>query len=202
MTKAVLYLVRHGKTRKNRSGLLQGRSDDPMSEEGVGEAEAAAAWLRENKIVFDRVFSSPLGRAVRTAEILSGGFPAILDERLLEMDYGPYEGTDMRDPPPEITEFFRDFIRNPAPAGMESLDAVRERAGSFLNDLKEEVSGTVLVSTHAIALKGLLEVLTPESKGGYWSTYIGNCDIYRTELTENGYTVPVPVYQRREPEVK
>ena len=48
----------------------------------------------------------------------------------------------------------------------------------------------ILLSTHAIAMKGLLEYLTPESNGAYWSTYIGNCAVYVTELNDGEYTVP------------
>ena len=73
------------------------------------------------------------------------------------------------------------------------------RLGEFLETLPEEQNGkktplgNILISTHAIAMKGALEYLTPESRGGYWSKYIGNCAVYQTEMIEGGYLVPVEV---------
>ena len=114
-----------------------------------------------------------------------------IDERLIEMDYGPYEGMGLKNPPPEIIAFFSDFQNTPAPDGMEPLEKVVERSGQFLEDIREEAAQkNILISTHAIAMKGLLEYLTPESHGAYWSKYVGNCDVYTAEVTAEGYTVP------------
>ena len=114
--------------------------------------------------------------------------PAI-DDRLIEMDYGPYEGADLKALPPEVLTFFSDFVHNPAPAGMESLASVVERAGCFLEDVKN-LHGNILISTHAIAMKGILEYLTPESNGAYWSEYIGNCAVYAVECTDGKIGIP------------
>ena len=58
---------------------------------------------------------------------------------------------------------------------------------------KEAVEKNILISTHAIAMKGALEYLTPDSCGSYWSKYIGNCAVYTAEITpEGGGSVPVP----------
>ena len=39
-------------------------------------------------------------------------------------------------------------------------------------------------------MKGLLEYLTPDSNGAYWSKYIGNCEVYSAEVKDGAYTVP------------
>jgi broad specificity phosphatase PhoE len=137
---------------------------------------------------FDAVYTSPLRRAVQTAALIAGEtVPLRVDERLIEMDYGPYEGMDLRAPAPEVLAFFRDFVNVPAPAGMEKLSAVTARLGAFLEQLRPEAEERdILVSTHAIALKGALEYLTPESKGSYWSTYIENCAVYTSQMNGNG----------------
>ena len=107
------------------------------------------------------------------------------------MDYGPYEGLDLNNLPPEVLTFFADFVHNPAPAGMEPLSAIVQRLGEFLEELREDPpEGNVLIATHAIAMKGALEYLTPESGGSYWGTHIKNCDIYVTELEDGTFTVP------------
>lgn len=178
----MIYIIRHGKTELNRQNVLQGRSDHPLNEEGIRQAKEAA--MRLSGIRFSYVFSSPLIRAVETARIVAPDIQPILDERLIEMDYGPYEGTDLNRLPPEILTFFGDFAHNPAPEGMEQLSSVVERAGSFLEDIRT-LRGNILISTHAIAMKGLLEYLTPDANGSFWSKYIGNCAVYAATL-ENG----------------
>ena len=184
---AKLYIIRHGQTEMNQRQVLQGRSDLPLN--AAGEAQARQAAERLKGVRFDHVFTSPLQRAVQTARILVPTASPIPDARLIEMDYGPYEGAGLRELPPEVLTFFQDFIHNPAPAGMEQLSDVVARAGDFLEDLRD-LDGNILISTHAIAMKGLLEYLTPESEGAYWSRYIGNCAIYMAECRNGKFTVP------------
>ena len=118
--------------------------------------------------------------------------PVIVDKRLIEMDYGPYEGMDLMHPAPEVLAFFKDFVNVPAPDGMEPLDAVIARAGCFLEDIREEAAvSNILISTHAIAMKGALEYLTPDSHGRCWSEYVGNCAVFSAEVLPDGtWTVP------------
>ncbi|MBQ9828044.1 MAG: histidine phosphatase family protein [Lachnospiraceae bacterium] len=185
----MIYIIRHGQTEMNNRKVFQGRSDVSMNEEGLRQAEEAAEFLKD--IRFDKVWSSPLKRAVQTAEIVAPGADIMIDDRLIEMDYGPYEGMDLTDPPPEIVTFFSDFVNNPAPAGMERLDSVVKRTGEFMEE-RCRTEENVLITTHAIAMKGILEYLTPESRGSYWSKYIGNCAVYVTEYKDGSFTVPGP----------
>lgn len=184
----MIYIIRHGKTELNKSNVLQGRSNYPLNDEGIKQAEEAAQILKN--VTFDYVFSSPLIRAIRTAEIVVPNVSIQKDERLIEMDYGPYEGTDLNNPSPEIRKFFSDFVHNEAPEGMEQLSSVVDRAGNFIEDIRN-MSGNILISTHAIAMKGLLEYLTPDSNGSYWSKYIGNCDIYVADNEDGNISVPI-----------
>lgn len=188
----MLYIIRHGQTELNTKMLMQGRSDHPLNDKGVAQAEEAAERFAEMGIVIDKVYSSPLIRAIQTAKIIDPAAEITVDERLIEMDYGPYEGMDLRKPALEVMSFFMDFVNVPAPKGMEPLHEVVERLGRFLMEIKEEAaSGNVLISTHAIAMKGALEYLTPDSHGSYWSKNIGNCDIYAADVRDGKYTVPV-----------
>ena len=190
----MIYIIRHGQTEKNRAHSLQGRSDEPLNKQGREQAEAAADWFRSAGISFDLVYSSPLCRAVDTAKIVSGHDSVQIDRRLIEMDYGPYEGMDLSRPAPEVAVFFSDFVHNPAPKGMEQLSGLVKRAGAFMEDIKESSRGkTVLVSTHAIAMKGILQYLTRDPEQPWWSRYIGNCAVYKTEIEGNGYRIPEEV---------
>ena len=188
----MIYIIRHGKTELNKAKVLQGRSNFPLNEEGILQAREAAELLGD--VSFSRVFSSPLTRAVQTAEILAPHIKPVIDERLIEMDYGPYEGADLTHLPPEVLTFFSDFVHNPAPDGMEQLSSVVERAGAFLEDIRQ-ISGDILISTHAIVMKGILEYLSPESKGRYWSKYIGNCEIYLATNSNGEIGVPYELFK-------
>lgn len=186
----MIYIVRHGKTDLNQANVLQGRSDHPLNEEGVDQARKAAEKLKG--ISFTYVFSSPLQRALQTAKIIVPDLEPIKDDRLIEMDYGPYEGSDLRKPDPELLRFFSDFVNEKTPEGMEELSHIVERTGEFLKEI-QNLNGNILVSTHAIAMKGLLENLTPDSKGSYWAKHIGNCAVYVTENKNGNFSIPVEI---------
>ena len=188
----MLYFIRHGQTDMNTQMRMQGRSEHPLNETGIAQAAEAAERFEGMGVKIDKVYSSPLSRAVHTAEIIAPDADITIDERLIEIDCGPYEGMDFTDPAPEVMAFFMDFVNVPAPEGMEPLHEIVERLGSFLEDIKEEAAeSNILVSTHAIAMKGALEYLTPDSHGGYWSENIDNCEIYVADIIDGQYTIPV-----------
>ena len=188
----MLYIIRHGKTEMNAKMLMQGRSDHPLNEAGIAQAEEAAERFAEMGVRIDKVYTSPLVRALQTAKKIAPDAELTVDERLIEMDYGPYEGMDLMNPAPEVIDFFMDFVNVPAPEGMEPLPDIVKRLGNFLEEIAMEAeSKNILISTHAIAMKGALEYLTPESKGSYWAKNIGNCDIYASEVKNGKFSVPV-----------
>lgn len=194
----MIYIIRHGQTTKNKENRLQGRADDPLNATGIRQAERVRDRFLSEGITIDKVYSSPLSRAADTAKIIVGDdCPFVTDDHLLEMDYGPYEGLDLKDPPPEIVTFFSDFIHHPAPEGMEQLKDVVDRLGEFLEGIRKEArEKNILISTHAIAMKGALEYLTPRSRGEYWSQYIGNCSVFRVTSDEDGkYGTPEELFQ-------
>ncbi|GAC1672072.1 MAG: histidine phosphatase family protein [Candidatus Dormibacteraceae bacterium] len=84
-----IYLVRHGETEWSASGRHTGNTDIPLTP--LGEERAKALQPRLSSIKFDAVYSSPMQRARRTAEL--AGFPnPELNDLLREVDYGDYEG--------------------------------------------------------------------------------------------------------------
>lgn len=191
-----IYMIRHAETAKNRAKVLQGRSNAPLNEAGEKQSCRVGAFFLEQGVHFDRIYSSPLIRCVQTAEIAAQARAdqIVTDDRLLEMDYGPYEGTSLESPPLEIIHFFSDFVHNPAPEGMESLDHVKQRLKDFLDSIKADPFVNVLIATHAIALKGALESLTPDSGGAYWSRMIGNCAVFRSELKDGQFSIPEEIF--------
>jgi probable phosphoglycerate mutase len=84
-----LLLIRHGETAWSRTGQLAGRADLPLTDAGVAAGRALRPLLERRHVV--AAFSSPLSRAVRTAE-LAGLADVKPDPDLLEWDYGDFEG--------------------------------------------------------------------------------------------------------------
>lgn len=180
-----LLLVRHGATAWNERGLCQGRRDVPLSEAGRRQAERLREALRGEE--FDRVFSSPLARAVETARIL-GHEPLLLPD-LVEIDRGEWEGLA----PGEIEErdpllharWYADPTGLSMPRG-EAFAALWERAGRALAFL-ESGGGRVLAVGHkAINRVVIARALGKEAKG-VWG--IAQPQACRTDLVagDGGY---------------
>ena len=99
---ADLYLVRHGQTELNVQNILQGGHDSPLTARGREQALATRAAFKARGISFDHAYSSPLGRALHTAElIVDEGLPIEPVDDLREWHLGSLEGTSNREMPPQ-----------------------------------------------------------------------------------------------------
>jgi broad specificity phosphatase PhoE len=146
MSRPRLYLVRHGETEWNAAGRLLSFTDAQLSAEGEGQAAALAVALAG--VTWDRAIASPLIRARRTAELLLAARPDApdleIDNRLRELDFGPYEGwseAELEADPVAATRR-RDGAQLP---GVEADEAVAERARSFLATLGNTPGDTLIV---------------------------------------------------------
>ena len=151
-----VFFVRHGETDWNAQGRLLSRTDAPLN--GVGEAQAAALAVDLADQRWDRAFTSPLVRARRTAEVVLAGradAPQLMtDGRLVEMDFGPYEGwsdADLEADPVAVTRR-RDGAELD---GVETQAAVEERLRAFYDELVG-LPGRTLVVGHGRALRILI----------------------------------------------
>ncbi len=193
-----IYFMRHGETELNRRMRLQGRYDEPLNEKGIRQAKEAGEKIREMGIHFDRVYSSTLQRAIKTAELVTGlkKEDLILDERILELDYGKYERWEFGDLPQEVWDFFRNPLGVGSPEGMESLEHLSERTGDFLKDLAAQADDTDenwLVVCHGICMRAVLGNLSPGAEKEAWNSSIENCVLYETCLEDGNYTKGVQV---------
>jgi len=129
----VIAFVRHGETPPNRAGLLLGRSDAALTERGRAQAERLAKVLAGWGV--ERVLTSPLRRARDTAAPIAAacGGAAEVDERLVEIDYGEWEGSPFGDLEPAVVTRWRGDGAF-APPGGESLEVVAERVASFCDE--------------------------------------------------------------------
>lgn len=187
-----IYFVRHGETDWNKERKIQGQVDIPLNEFGRHLARETAKGLRD--VPFDVCFTSPLGRARETAQIILQGrdVPILEDKRILEMNFGVLEGKccskEGWDVPDSFQMFFDDPVHYQAPEGGEDFQAVRERTGDFLNWLfaqEQYQDSTVLVTTHGAAMAGLLNNLKKKPLAEYWGVGVHkNCGVTEVDVTD------------------
>lgn len=174
-------VMRHGRTDYNDRHLLQGQTEMPLNEKGILEAEHARDELKQDGYSIDRVISSPLRRAQKTAEIVSG-FPKEkieIDRRLIEIGFGPMEGSSASEIGEEMQVFFKDPPRYIPPAGAESYQSLIGRMEDFLDShVSEKSEDTVLVLSHGTAMHAMYLVLTGRPLKQFWDSPIGNCGFF------------------------
>lgn len=192
-----IYIVRHGETEANALGIFQGQMDGRLAENGWELARVTGRALVG--VRFDMAFSSPLSRARFTAqEILreSGNSTVSLqiDDRLLEIHMGDYEGKRFRPGEREVDEemcrlFFEDPFRFPGFPNGEDARCVCARTQEFLRDLGAGAFGdfeTVLVSTHGFALRAMLNKLYGDSND-FWQGHVPyNCSVSIVDADNEG----------------
>ena len=138
-TLPTIYLARHGETAWSLSGQHTGLTDLPLTEHG--ERNARQLGHRLSGLTFAKVFTSPLQRAVRTAEL--AGFTAVaeVDRDLLEWNYGDYEGRRTTEIHVERPDW--QLFRDGCPGG-ESPSQVGARADRVVRRIRA-LQGDVLV---------------------------------------------------------
>lgn len=157
-----ILLVRHGETAWNKEGRYQGRTDIPLSE--VGQAQVAELGKRLANVEIHHAIASPLSRAKTTAEaVIAGRIPLELDDGLLEISHGKWEGQLASDVARDHAEMFGVWRsapgrHSPAGPGAETLGDVEARAWPVLARLCEKVGpdGTGLIAAHDAVNRVLL----------------------------------------------
>ena len=152
-----VLLLRHGRTAWNEQGRMQGRADLPLSPEGRAEV---AAWQLPEVWAAARWLSSPLRRARETAALLTVR-PVEIEPRLIEMDWGAWEGrtlAELRAEAPAAMAANEARGLDFRPPGGESPREVRTRLESLLADMVD-VPEMVFV-THKGVIRAALSLAT------------------------------------------
>ncbi len=147
-----IWLIRHGETAWSLSGAHTGRTDIPLTDNGIRGAAAVGAFLAGRKLQL--VLTSPLIRARKTCELAGLGEVAQVDDRLAEWDYGAYEGRTRLEIQAERPgwEVFRDGV-----PGGESITQVAGRARDLI-DRALQSEGDVALFAHGHILRILAAV--------------------------------------------
>ena len=174
-----LFAARHGQTQWNVDNKICGVTDVPLTEEGWAQARALAEKTVELEL--DLVICSTMLRAKQTASAVAEklNIPVIEDPRLVEQNYGIYEGMDRKTP--GFLENKRHFaVRYP---GGESMMDVAHRIYGLLEDVKRDHAGkNVLLVCHGGVLRVVRSYFEPMTNEEYFHYSPGNADIREYEL--------------------
>ena len=171
-----ILFIRHGETDWNRAMRIQGGIVEiDINARGVRQAELSRDGIVAAGYRFDRVFTSPYRRARHTAEIVAAphGVAPVVDDRLHEINFGPYEGTEIRNfADDNIRAAFKDPPRYVARDGGETFESVEARLRDFLETALRPLEGcadTVLVVAHGGVLRTLTRIFDRRPLAEFWT---------------------------------
>lgn len=168
------YVARHGQTEWNAENKVCGITDIALTEKGIAQADELADQVKGKNI--EIIISSPMKRAVTTSRIVSEKchIPMMADNRLVEQNYGVYEGVDRNN---------EDFLANKRnfayryPNG-ESMIQVAVRVYTFLDEIKKQYSGkNVLIVSHGGVCRILKTYFSDMTNEEFFHYTLQNCKL-------------------------
>lgn len=189
-----IILVRHGQTEWNREERFRGRAQVPLNETGLIQAEAtgrriAAEWRPT------AIYSSPLSRAIKTAEVIARYFdlPVQVHPGLTDIDYGQWEGLtpdEVRKLSPKmIDDWFNTPDSTRIPGG-ETLAHVRARAMETINEIVAHHEGqSIVVVGHTVINRIILLGVLGLSNDRFWRLRQDTCAMNCIEADMGDFTL-------------
>ena len=175
-----IILVRHGETEWNIKEIFRGRIDIELNETGIKQAELLAEYL--SQVEMEAIYSSPLKRALKTAEVIASyhNLDVEIAPGLIDFDYGEWQGLPHQEVKNKYKELYAEWIKNPhrvkMPGG-ESLDDVRRRAIGVVDNIISQYEGTIALVSHRVVNKVLICTLLGLDNSHFWNVKLDMCGI-------------------------
>lgn len=173
-----IYLVRHAETESNRKGIFRGRLDIPLSIRGKEQALDLGRYFKS--ILVDRIYTSPLSRAIKTAEIAFPGRQPVVTDSLNNLDLGKWSGLEKEVVKEEFPQQWHMWVRHPEsitfPNG-EGLNDVYCRVTMFLEQIENDQGDCIVAVTHRSVAKVLLASAIKLEKNYYWKFHLDNTSV-------------------------
>lgn len=173
----IVYIIRHGQTVWNAKRIIQGRSNNRLSQLGKEQIEKVSKTFQQGDV--DLIYCSPLVRTLQTAKILNETLkcPIIKDERIIEVD----KGILTRRKKASLTEEEKRLrIESPETLGVETKEKIIKRAKEFLVFLKQKhQQEKVLIVTHGLVSDTLESLITENENVEHYQ----NAELRKFEIT-------------------
>ncbi len=174
-----IFVVRHGQTIWNKEAKMQGSADSPLTELGILEATKLGEALMDKEI--DKIYTSPLGRTIKTTEYIKGNrdIPVSVIDELQEINFGNMEGKPVDIIQEKYGEIIYNFWNDPLNYKNntgESFHQVYERVKKGMSKIIENrhKEKNVVVVTHGVIISVLLSWVNGGSIEDTWKTPIVN----------------------------
>ncbi len=183
-----IILARHGETEWNVEEVFRGRIDIELNQTGVKQAELLAEYLGGLKVA--AVYSSPLKRALKTAEVIARRHKLEVETSpgLIDCDFGKWQGLHLPEVKRRYKKLYAQWANNPQlvkiPDG-ESLDEVRDRALAVVDEAVAKHEGIIVLVSHRVVNKVLICALLGLDNSHFWNIRQDNCGT-TTFAHENG----------------
>jgi len=167
-----IILARHGETDWNVKEVFRGRADIMLEETGLKQAEALAQYLQDTAI--EAIYSSPLSRALQTAEAIAcyHRMAVMTVPSLIDIDYGEWQGLSPHQVKDRYRTLYARWLKSPRwvkfPGG-ESLSDVKKRAMRMVNQMVKAHSGTVVLVSHRVVNKVLICAMLGMDNSHFWN---------------------------------
>ena len=190
----LIILVRHGQTEWNRVERFRGRADVPLNVMGLAQAEAtglrvASEWQPV------AVYSSPLARAIRTAEAIAQHFdlPVNINPGIADIDYGEWQGLtpeEVKECWPEVHHAWYNEPHLARIPGGETLNDLRTRGMVAVNELAARHMGqTIVLVGHTVINRIILLGVLGLGNDRFWHLHQDTCAINVCEVKKGDYVL-------------
>jgi len=175
-----IILVRHGETEWNIKEIFRGRIDIELNETGIKQAELLAEYL--SQVEMEAIYSSPLKRALKTAEVIASyhNLNVEIAPGLIDFDYGEWQGLPHQEVKNKYKELYAEWIKNPHRVKMPgggSLNDVRRRAIGVVDNIVSQYEGTIALVSHRVVNKVLICTLLGLDNSHFWNIKQDMCGI-------------------------
>jgi broad specificity phosphatase PhoE len=175
-----ILLVRHGETEWNAEEIFRGRADVNLNEKGFVQAKLLGEYLSNSRL--EAVYSSPLQRALRTAETIAR--PHSLSVRtepaLVDLDYGEWQGMPLTEVKKIYKGLYIKWEKTPESVkfpGGEGLDDVKNRAVAAVNKMVKKHKGSLVLVSHRVVNKVLICSMLGLDNSHFWKIRQETCGI-------------------------
>ena len=189
-----IILVRHGETEWNRVERFRGRADIPLNETGLAQAKATAQRVAAEWRPM-AIYSSPLARAVKTAEAIAWhfGLSVQVHPELIDIDYGQWQGLtpdEAKERWPEVIDAWYNTPHTACIPGGETLDSLRARAERTVNELATRHEGqSIVLVGHTVIDRIILLGVLGLSNDHFWRLRQDTCAINVFEVEGGVFTI-------------
>jgi broad specificity phosphatase PhoE len=166
-----IIIARHGETEWNVAEVFRGQIDIALNETGVKQAELLAGYLATSPI--EAIYSSPLQRALKTAEVVARPhrLRVNVEPDLIDFNFGKWQGLSHQEVKEQYGELYAKWIAHPERVRMpdgETLDDVRRRATRFIDKVIEKHTSTAVIAGHRVVNKVLICALLGLDNSHFW----------------------------------